>query len=137
MVIEIRPLGSPAIQPDNDAGAHDILFQEIVPGIVPIEYVGEDLALAIPGEALLGSLRDGRLRVHSPIKVKFTKEGEHIIAEAVELDEFGFGENTSEALIDLQRVIAELYLTLEKEQNRLGKDLQGVWTILQEKIHKR
>jgi hypothetical protein len=138
MVTEIRPLGSPVIQLDNDAGAHDILFQEIAPGaIVPIEYVGENLAPAIPSESLLGSLRDGRLRVNSPIEVKFTTEGEHVIAEAVELNEFGFGENPSEALIDLQRAIAELYLTLEKEQKRLGTDLQGVWTILQEKILKR
>lgn len=138
MVIEIRPLGSRAIQPDNDAGAHDILFQEIAPGaVVPIEYVGADLAPAIPSEALLGSLRDGRLRVHLPIRIKFTKEDKHIIVEAVELNEFGFGENPSEALANLQRAIAELYLTLEKEQDRLGTDLQSVWAILQEKIRKQ
>lgn len=119
-------------------GAHDILFQEITPGtVVPIEYVGTDLAPAVPSEALLGSLRDGRLRVHSPIKVGFATEGKHIIAEAVELNEFGFGENQSEARADLQRAIAELYFTLEQEQDRLGTDLQGVWTVLQEKIHKR
>ena len=92
---------------------------------------------AVPSEALLGSLRDARLRVHSPIMVKFATEGNHIIAEAREFNEFGFGENPSAALIDLQRAIAELYFTLEKERDRLGKDLQGVWSILQEKIHKR
>jgi len=119
----------PATQPDNEVEAYR--------AEIPIEYVDADLAPAIPSEALLGSLRDGRLRVHSPIKIKFTKEDKHIIAEAVELNEFGFGENTSEALIDLQRTIAELYLTLEKEQGRLGRDLQNVWAILQEKIYKR
>jgi hypothetical protein len=86
---------------------------------------------------LLGSLRDGRLRVHSPIKIKFTKEDKHVIAEVVEINEFGFGENPSEAIADLQRTIAELYFTLEKEQDRLGTDLRRVWAVLQEKIHKR
>jgi len=115
----------------------DILLGHEGEPFFPLKYVPVDLVTAVPSEALLGSLRDGRLRVHSPIKVRFATEGKHNIAEAVEFNEFGFGENTSEALIDLQRAIAELYLTLEKEQNRLGTDLQGVWTILQEKIHKR
>jgi hypothetical protein len=91
----------------------------------------------IPEEMLLGSLRDGRLRVISPLKVKISHEGKHAIAEAVELDEFGFGANVSEAIVDLQRTIAELYFTLEKEQKRLGVDLQRIWGVLQEKILKR
>lgn len=104
--------------------------------LLPLEYVDIDLQSAVPSEALLGSLRDGRLRVHSPIKVRFATEGKHIIAEAVELNEFGFGENPSAALIDLQRAIAELYLTLEEEHDHLGKDLQNVWAEIQEKIRK-
>lgn len=93
--------------------------------------------IEIPDQILLGSLRDGRLRVRSPIKVRFATEGSNTIAEAVEINEFGFGNNPSEALADLQRVIAELYLTLEEEQDRLGTDLQSVWAILREKIRKR
>lgn len=88
----------------------------------------------VPHRILLGSLRDGRLRVQSPITVTFTKEDQHVIAEATELDEVGFGANLSEALRDLQRAIVELYLTLEKEQDRLGPDLQKVWATLQHKL---
>ncbi len=88
-------------------------------------------------EILLGTVRDGRLKVHSPIIVKFKYENEQVIAEAEEIDEFGFGNNPAEALADLQRAIAELYFTLEKEKDRLGVDLQRVWNILQEKILKR
>jgi hypothetical protein len=131
MVTEIEQL-PPTIQPDNEVGAYSVGIP-----IESIEYVNLDLELAIPDEILLGSLRDGRLKVHSPIKVRFTTEGEHTIAEAVEINEFGFGENISEAIADLQRTIAELYLTLEEEQDHLGKDLKGVWTVLQKKIHKR
>ena len=89
------------------------------------------------GQMLLGSLRDGRLRVYSPIRVKFTHEGQHVIAEAVELNEFGFGRNVSEAITELQHAIVELYFTLEKEQGRLGGDLQNVWSKLQKLIRVR
>ena len=137
MVTKIQQMSeTQSMQPDDEGAAHHLKFQKIPPSAV-VEYINADLAPAVPSEALLGSLRDGRLRVHSPIKVKFATEGKHTIAEAVELNEFGFGKNLSAAIIDLQRAIAELYLTLEKEHDRLGKDLQDVWTILQEKIHKR
>ena len=89
------------------------------------------------GQVLLGSLRDGRLRVYSPIRVKFSHERQHVIAEAVELNEFGFGRNVSEAITDLQHAIVELYFTLEKEQGRLGGDLQNVWSKLQKLIRVR
>ena len=128
MVTEIKPC--PQVrQPENEVEAYRTE--------VPIEYVNADLAPAMPKNVLLGSLLDGRLRVVSPLQVKFTYESKHTIAEAVDLDEFGFGENVSEAIADLQRTIAELYFTLEKEQNRLGTDLQRIWGVLQEKILKR
>jgi hypothetical protein len=128
MVTEIK--ACPQIrQPDNEVEAYR--------NEVPLEYIYVDLAPAMPNEILLGSLRDGRLRVASPLQVRLTYEGKHTIAEAIELDEFGFGNNWSEALIDLQRAIVELYFTLEKGQKRLGTDLQRIWNVLQEKILKR
>ncbi|MEE8470697.1 MAG: hypothetical protein V3S51_05140, partial [Dehalococcoidia bacterium] len=87
-------------------------------------------------EVLVGFLRDGRLRVSAPFSVRLVVEEPHVIAEAVEFNEFGFGDNWSEALADLQRAIAELYFTLEEEQERLGADLQRVWASLQQKIQK-
>ena len=88
----------------------------------------------IPSVMLLGTLSDGRLKVCSPITLKLSSEEDHIMAEAVDINEFGFGKNSSEALRDLQRTIVELYLTLKKEQDRLGDDLQNVWSNLQQKI---
>ncbi len=64
-------------------------------------------------------------------------EDKNVIAQAEELDEFGFGKNLSEALSDLQGAIVELYFTLEQEEDRLGPDLRRVWAILQEKITRR
>jgi hypothetical protein len=69
--------------------------------------------------------------------VNITREDHHIIVEALEFDEFGFGNTLSEALVDLQHAIADLYLTLEQEQDHLGPDLERVWHSLQEKIQRR
>ncbi|MDP2952816.1 MAG: hypothetical protein Q8O76_05830 [Chloroflexota bacterium] len=141
MVTRIEQFESPpAEQRDDEPVVHHPGFEAILKltGLVPTEYLQTaSLGPPVPSELLLGSLRDGRLRVCSPITVKLMTEGEHIIAEAAELNEFGFGKNPSEALIDLQRAIAELYFTLEREQRHLGPDLQGVWATLQQKILKR
>ena len=63
------------------------------------------------------------------------ESGEHVV-EATELNEFGFGNNLAEALADLQAAIAELYLTLEEDQDRLGPDLSSVWDVLSRKVRK-
>ena len=93
--------------------------------------------MSLPPEPFtLGSLRDGRLRVVEPIEVLPMFEGGTYVVEAPELNEFGFGDNLSEALSDLQAAIAELYFTLEDEQERLGPDLSSVWAELSQKVRK-
>ena len=82
-----------------------------------------------PREFTLGSLRDGRLRVVEPIEVVQTAEDGKCVVETPELNEFGFGDNPSEA-------IAELYFTLNDEKDRLGPDLAAVWTTLSRKLRK-
>ena len=89
-----------------------------------------------PTRILLGTLGDGRLRVRSPFTVLLTTENEDYIAEVVELSEFGFGKNPSEAIADIRRAIAELYFTLEQEQGRLGTDLIAVWDALRGQVEK-
>lgn len=92
---------------------------------------------AAPDVMLLGTLRDGRLKVLSPIEVRFTTEADQVVAEAIELAEFGFGGNRSEALDDLQHAITELYFSLKGERDRLGRDLLNVWGTLQVKVKER
>ena len=87
-----------------------------------------------PDEMWLGALRDGRLRVISPFRVRFSRDDAHVVAEAPEADEFGFGTNGSEALADLQRALVALYLSLEEDQQRLGPDLQRVWQTMRRKV---
>lgn len=137
MVTKIQQIAQPPTRQPDDVEASDQESRNILlSGLMPPDYAAMDWPPAVPHEVLLGSVRDGRLRVQSPIRVKLTQEGQNIIAKAVEFNEFGFGENPSEALVDLQHAIAELYFTLDKEYDRLGSDLQRVWAKLQKKIHK-
>ena len=103
--------------------------------ILPPEYIGHIGTTAEPTQ--LAFLRDGRLRVRRPLSVTITQEDGQFVAEAEEINEFGYGETVSIAIPDLQRAIAELYFTLEEDQDRLGPDVQEVWEVLQTKILRR
>jgi hypothetical protein len=134
MVTEIKQFEEVTSEPPDELVAHQKEFTDLV----PVERSAEaNLGSSIADEILLGSLRDGRLNVRSPITVRLSVENEDIIAEAAPFNEFGFGKNFSEALADLQRAIAELYFTLETEQGHMSDDLQGVWRALQRTITKR
>ncbi len=93
-------------------------------------------ATSLPTQFKIGRLRDGRLRITAPIEVIRRIEGGECVVEAPEINEFGFGTTLSAAIIDLQRAIAELYLTLEEEEHRLGSDLKSTWDMLRRKIRK-
>ena len=108
---------------------------ELVGSVVEVGAVVKE-APVVPENFALGNLRDTRLRVIETIEVKQMTEDNQYVVEATELNEFGFGDNLSEAIKDLQAAIAELYLTLESEQKRLGPDLAKVWSILSRKVRK-
>ncbi len=93
--------------------------------------------MSLPPEPFaLGSLRDGRLRVVEPIGVLPMFEGGKHVVEAPELNEFGFGDDLSEAPSDLQAAIAELYFTLATDREQLGPDLTSVWVVLSKKVRR-
>ena len=148
MVTKIERWTTPSLAQSDEFEAYGQKLLEINGhSLIPLHYAAIDFAdidfaaidfpPAFPRKVQLGTVRDGRLYVRSPIKVKLSQEKQQAIAEAVEFNEFGFGENISEALIDLQRAIVELYFTMEKEQACLGSDLQKVWTKLQEKLQEK
>lgn len=132
MVTQIRNFDTPAVS-DNWKG-----FSLSNPDMARIlsQYVMSDVFIEHES-ILLGTLSDGRVRLSSPFKVVFVRDEDQIVAEATEIGEFGFGNDFSEALLDLQHTISELYFTLESEQERLGPDLQNIRAILQHKISKR
>lgn len=93
--------------------------------------------LTLPAQLSLESLPDNGLILLQPIPYLLSAEDGQIIAEAAELNEFGCGDTSAEAIADLQQTILELYRALEQDQHRLGPDLQSVWEILQSKVDHR
>ncbi len=91
-------------------------------------------AVELPVTVMLESLGDTRLRVKAPIEVRVFETEGFILAEAVGFNEFGEGDRTEEAVADLQAALADLYFSLEGEQDNLGRWLQGVWKVLQDKV---
>ena len=128
--------GPAAAEQDGEVVVEQESFLEIQGITVPHEDMPA-FYLASQSELHLGFLRDGRLRLREPINVAMTEEDGQIVAEAEELNEFGYGQNQTEAITDLQHTIAELYFTLEGDQDRLGIALKAVWETLQAKIEKR
>lgn len=88
----------------------------------------------VPGQLMVGHLLDSRLRVFAPFLVQFAAVDGHVVAEASDFNEFGYGANTSEALRDLQHALAELYFELEAMQDKLGPDLLAVWNEMRSRI---
>jgi len=72
------------------------------------------------------TLRDGRLRLVQPLRVTITREKAAVTAQLEDIDEFGQGVSLADALEDLQRCVAELFLTLEDDEDVLGADLRRV-----------
>jgi predicted RNase H-like HicB family nuclease len=88
-------------------------------------------ALPFPRTMLLGSLSDPRVRVTRPIPVEITRAEGSVVASVPEFEEFGQGDTSSEALQDLSRSLAELFLSLRQDQERLGSDLHRLLGRLQ------
>lgn len=131
-----RTLEQPFVQSTLDADPHDVVGSETVYlelGPIPESAYTRD-AMVWPSPFLLATLADGRFRVIVPFDVSFLMEGDSIVAEATEINEFGFGPTHSEAVRDLQAALVELYLTLRDDQGNLGPDLQSVWEALQGKV---
>ena len=94
--------------------------------------------LALPAQLTLDTLNDDRLQVKEPIAITIFKDEQgFILAEAVGMNEFGFGDTPAEAFTELQYALADLYFILEQDQHRLGPGLQSVWETLQVKVEKR
>ena len=81
-------------------------------------------------------LLDSRLRVVEPIAVTWAHEDGTYIAEALEINEYGYGDSVPEAFADLQVSIAELFWGLDEYRDRLGRGLQNVYEVLTRKLRR-
>lgn len=77
---------------------------------------------------------DRRFRIIKPFKVVLEKHEGGVVARIDEIGEFGYGPNSGDALYDLGKTVAELYLSLRADRARLSADLRSVLKILEEHI---
>lgn len=96
----------------------------------------KEFSYELPASFGLGTLRDGRLRVLEAIQVRHLSEDDQDVMEATELNEFGFGDTPTKAMVDLQASLVDLFFALEAEQDRLGPDLASVWATLSGKVRR-
>jgi len=113
----VTPVGA-IIQLKERESAALLNAQEIE---VTVELTRE--ALSFPRTIRLGSVPNARVRVLRPIPVELSHADGSVIASVPELEEFGQGDTSSDALNDLGFSLAELFLSLYQEESRLGPDL--------------
>jgi hypothetical protein len=80
-------------------------------------------AQTFPRNIRLGLIPDARVRVVRPIPVELSRSDESVIAVVQDQEEFGQGATSSDAVTDLGFSLAELFLSLQQEEPRLGPDL--------------
>jgi hypothetical protein len=100
------------------------------------EVSGQQLDLRpVPNPLSFAPTIDARLKIKRPFLVRIERDGNVSAAVAEEINEFGYGCNTGEALMDLGRTIAELYLSLASATNLSG-DLARVRAVLEDHIQR-
>jgi hypothetical protein len=103
-----------------------------------LEPVPEMLTHSPTAEKLLfAPTIDARLKITEPFVVTLERREGIVSAYVEELEEFGHGSNSSEALHDLGKTLSELYFSLRDNADRLSPDLRSVWLKLNERIQPR
>ncbi len=125
------------VQPtDIYPGCFDIPDQAVPAS--PMEGISLTPGLPIlPCKILFGAMPDRRLRFKQPLEVGLFAEQGSVVACAESIGELGHGDSMGEALDDLGKTLAELYLTLEEESTRLSRDLQECFAKLTTFLERR
>jgi hypothetical protein len=135
MVMQVLEAGTAEVDAAKTSGAPVTIEPEVEgPGGAA---AGKALFIPVegpPSNLLLGTVGDRRLRVAREFRVRITSEGGDFVAEAEEVNEFGFGPTRAAALRDLERAIVQLYFSLAQDEGRLGRELEQTLTTLREKL---
>lgn len=86
-----------------------------------------------------GALPDRRLRFKQPLNVRLYKDNGTYIAQCVEIEQFGYGGDSSEALDDLGKTLSEMYFYLSDagQSGTLGESLAAQYSLLCEFVGPR
>jgi hypothetical protein len=89
-----------------------------------------------PMNLKFAALPDGRLRFKQPLSVRLSKDNGTYVAQCIEIDQFGYGSDSGEALDDLSRTLAEMFIYLSDadRSGSLGEALTEQYALLREFI---
>jgi len=92
-----------------------------------------------PADIRLGGLLDSRLSFRKPLPVSLYKDQDVYVARCIEVDNFGYGSNSSEALDDLGKTLSEMYFFLSEAERSgaLGESLATQYSVLCEYVVRR
>ncbi len=109
------------------------------PHFAPISFrIAEKQALPRPTAVKFGALHDPCLRLLKPITLDISEgDDSEVVLSWLEIDEFGCGATTSDALVDFGQSLRELYHELHVDGVQLGPDLRRVKGVLDTYIEKR
>ena len=82
-------------------------------------------------------IRDPEIRVILPIPVTIEHNGDTVVAAWSQADEYGYGENRSEALEDFGQSVSQLFRTLSSDEKALGSEMSRVLDLLRRHIQFR
>ena len=102
---------------------------------IPARHMLEP-AGARPTSIMFGVLNDPEYRLRIPIPLEVETEQEHVIVNWAETEEFGVGENLSDAISDFARSLRSLHRSLAQAKC-LGPDLLRVRNKLNEYLEVR
>ena len=85
-------------------------------------------------DSILDGLAHNGFRVVEPFKIQIDVVDGTFIVNAPEINEYGEGDTTEEAIADLQASIVELFSDLDEDRDRLGADLASIYAILARKL---
>lgn len=75
---------------------------------------------------LFGAILHPQIRVVKPLPVDIVSQKDGFVARFKTADEFGTGATVSLALEDLAKTVAELYIQLNEQSEKLGPDLKDL-----------
>ena len=79
------------------------------------------------GSLLLDTLNDERFSVVEPFEVTWYEEGDSVVAVCSDTEDAGCGGSLSEAVVDLQEAMVEVYLALDEQRDNLAPHMRRIY----------
>lgn len=133
MQIQVLEPGATIACEQGRRWGYNLLSSEAIPVIQQSVEIAQSLFAPLVS-VRIGSLPDDRLRVLRPIEASIRIDQEGYVACNPTFREYGYGQDTFEAVDDLRDTLCELFWALEEDEDGLSADLRTTLQALREHI---